>query len=83
MPLLCHVSHADQLKLAHFLEMLERLPCGLVAGKSLMLVGIVVQNVFRPVKSRLSVRETSYSPTWAEFNDLPRLWFLAVSQKVS
>ena len=45
-PLLCHVSRADQLKLANFLEMLKRLPCGLVAGKSLMLVAIVVQNVF-------------------------------------
>jgi len=60
-PLLCHVSYADQLKLAHFLEMLQRLPCGLVAGKSLMLVGIVVRNVFRLANGSVSVSSKVHS----------------------
>ncbi|HKR30710.1 MAG TPA: hypothetical protein VJT08_09540 [Terriglobales bacterium] len=53
-PLLCHVSRADQLKLANFLEMLKRLPCGLVAGKSLMSVVILAENAFRPYNGRLT-----------------------------
>ena len=32
---------------------------------------------------RLSGQENSLSPTCQVFNDLPRLWFLGVSQKVS
>ncbi len=54
-PPLCHVSRADQLRYTYCSNSWSRLSCGLVAGKSLMLAAIVVQNVFRPDNGR-SVR---------------------------
>jgi len=51
---------------------LKSLPCGLVAGKSLMSVTIVVENSFRPPNGRL----VSFGPgvlfKSSDFNDLPQ-----------
>ncbi len=55
MPLLCHKFRPDQLKLTDFCIVSEYLPCGLVVGKSLRCMAIIVENFFRPYNGRSSV----------------------------
>jgi hypothetical protein len=51
-PLLCHKFRPDQLKLTDFCIVSEYLPCGLVVGKSLRCMAIIVENFFRPYNGR-------------------------------
>jgi hypothetical protein len=51
--LLCHVSRSGELQVLDFLVACsECLPCGMVNGKSLMLLAIVVENPFRSPNGR-------------------------------
>ncbi len=54
--LLCHSFGADQLKLTDFSIVSECFPCGLVVGKSLRCMAIIVENFFRPHNGRTSVQ---------------------------
>ena len=60
------------MEVQYLCELSKSLPCGLVAGKSLMLMAIVVDNPFRSPNGRLSVVEPDSVCNKAEINDLPK-----------
>ena len=51
-PLLCRVLRSNRCNSKNLRTALKSLPCGLVAGKSLILVAIVVENLFRSSNGR-------------------------------
>ena len=53
--LLCHRFRSDQLNRADFCIVSEYFPCGLVVGKSLMCMAIIVETFFRPSNGRSAI----------------------------
>jgi hypothetical protein len=51
-PLLCRVLRSNRCNSKNLRTALKSLPCGLVTGKSLILVAIVVENLFRSSNGR-------------------------------